>query len=66
MKDKIKSLRIQAGLTQEQLAHEVGYKRQSTVGMWEAGDRTPPTKKLVALARALGCTIEELLTPEGV
>ena len=62
MKEKIKTLRIAAGFTQERLAHMCGYKYQSTVGMWESGERTPPTDKLLVLAKALGCTVDELLS----
>ena len=57
----IKTYRIKAKLTQEQLAHACGYKYQSAVGMWELGERTPKTDALLPLATTLGVTVDELL-----
>ena len=62
--EKIKSLRKEKKLTQEALATLLGVER-TTVTMWESGQNTPPTKYLVALADALGCTLDELLRGEG-
>ena len=62
----IQTKRAQRGLSQEQLAEQVGVSRQA-VSKWEVGDAIPDTDKLVPLARALGITVDELLgnAPEG-
>jgi len=56
----IQTKRQQLGLSQEQLAEQVGVSRQA-VSKWEVGDAIPDTDKLVPLARALGITVDELL-----
>ena len=57
---RIKELRQQRGITQAQLAEELGLRSSSTVTMWENGDRKPPSSILPRLADALGCSIDEL------
>lgn len=59
----IKKAREKAGLTQQDLANELGV-GQSTVAMWETQNSLPRTDKLPALAKILGCTIDELLKKE--
>lgn len=59
----IKEVREKAGLTQQDLANELGV-GQSTVAMWETQKSLPRTDKLPALAKILGCTIDELLKKE--
>lgn len=56
----IKKAREKAGLTQQDLANELGV-GQSTVAMWETQNSLPRTDKLPMLAKILGCTIDELL-----
>lgn len=58
----IKSLRLQAGMTQEELATKIGV-TQGAVWQWENSDVMPRTDKLLALAAALHCTVNELLAP---
>lgn len=60
----IKKAREKAGLTQQDLANELGV-GQSTVAMWETQNSLPRTDKLPALAKILGCTIDDLLKKEG-
>ena len=60
----IKEAREKAGFTQQDLADELGV-GQSTVAMWETQKSLPRTDKLPALAKILGCTIDELLKKEG-
>ena len=62
--DTIRRLRKEKNLTQEALASMLGVER-TTVTMWESGGITPPTKHLVTLAEALGCTLDDLLRGEG-
>ena len=59
----IKKAREKVGLTQQELANELGI-AQSTVAMWETQNSLPRTDKLLALAKVLGCTIDELLKGE--
>ena len=59
----IKKAREKAGLTQQDLANELGV-GQSTVAMWETQKSLPRTDKLPALAKILGCTIDDLLKKE--
>ena len=57
----IARLRIQRGLTQSQLAAMIGCSTQH-ISRWETGGRNPGGKSLVALANALQCSIEELIS----
>lgn len=57
---RIKELRIQAGLTQAALAFALELRSPSTVAMWEAGKRCPPSATLPRLAMELHCTIPDL------
>ena len=59
----IKKTREKVGLTQQELANELGI-AQSTVAMWETQNSLPRTDKLPTLAKVLGCTIDELLKEE--
>ena len=59
----IKKAREKAGLTQQDLADKLGV-CQPTVAMWETQKSLPRTDKLPALAKILGCTIDELLKGE--
>lgn len=56
----IKKAREKAGLTQQELADKLGI-GQSAVAMWESQGFLPRTDKLPALAKILGCSIDELL-----
>lgn len=60
---KIKTLREQKGINQSKFAEMISENR-TTVAMWEAGKSNPRADKLPKLAKALGCTVDELL--EGV
>ncbi|HOB18276.1 MAG TPA: helix-turn-helix transcriptional regulator [Candidatus Methanoculleus thermohydrogenotrophicum] len=59
MKTRIKELRARAGLTQEELAREVGVRRETIVFL-EQGKYNPSLKLAYKVARALGSTIEEV------
>lgn len=58
----IKQKRLDMGLTQKELALLVGV-NQSAVALWENGTG-PKRSRLPDVAKALGCTIEELLADE--
>lgn len=57
---RIKELREKAGLTQAELAFQLGAKSPSTISMWESGERKPSSLILPELARALHCDVDEL------
>lgn len=56
---RIKQLRKQKNLSQQQLADMVGYK-VGTISKYEQGDRVPPYLMIRKLARALECNISDL------
>jgi len=57
---KIKQLRKERGLTQEQFAELLGLKR-STVGNWEACLRSPTLEQYCTLSLKLGIDLNSLL-----
>lgn len=57
---KIKALRLAAGLTQEELAKKMELSRPSITN-WEAGVASPKTKDLRRLADILKCKVDDLL-----
>ena len=61
----IKHKRMSKGLTQEELAKELGIKRNA-VSMWETGKSNPTADRLLDIAQVLGCTIDELYDNETV
>lgn len=58
MKGLVKA-RLAALCTQVELAGKLGV-AQSTVAMWESGKAYPRADMLPMIAKALGCTIDEL------
>lgn len=57
----IKGKRVDADLTQEELAERVDFS-QRAISSWELGDRIPTALAVAALARALpGTTVDEML-----
>ncbi|MBR2697535.1 MAG: helix-turn-helix transcriptional regulator [Clostridia bacterium] len=55
----LKRCREAAGLSQPQLAAALGLTRMA-VSAWETGTALPQADKLPAIARVLGCSIDEL------
>ena len=60
----IKRLRINAGLTQTELAELVGVTAAAISG-WEHGVANPNVKRLKRVAETLNVTVDELLTEAG-
>lgn len=58
--ERLKSYRKAVGLTQQDLAKKL-HTGQSTVSQWENGERTPPVKRLLDIARVLEVAPSELL-----
>ena len=59
----IRELRLNAGLTQAQLAKKMNVD-QAAVSRWESGETKPLRKCHRKLAKVLGCTIDELLNAD--
>lgn len=59
LSDQISALRRAKGLSQEQLAEQVGVSRQA-VSKWETGQAIPELPKLLALSACLGVSLDEL------
>lgn len=56
----IRTARIAAGMTQQQLADALGIAQQS-VTRWETGEREPRISTLRRIAAVLGCDLSALL-----
>jgi transcriptional regulator with XRE-family HTH domain len=59
---KLATLRLQAGLTQVQLAARMGT-TVVTVSRWEQGHNVPPKRIRAKLARVLGVPVDRLGLP---
>lgn len=51
----VKARRLELGLTQEELAHKMGYKTKSSINKIEIGAQDVPLAKVEELARCLDC-----------
>lgn len=58
--ERLRQLRLAAGLTQEQLGFAVEVTK-SSVSAWENGRETPSFRSLPLLKEALGCSLDVLL-----
>jgi transcriptional regulator with XRE-family HTH domain len=54
--ERIRKIRIEKNMTQEELAHKAGYKSRSTIAKIEANERDASQSMIAALAEALGVT----------
>ena len=61
--EALKQRRTEKGLTQEQLAEQLGVSRQA-VSKWEKGLSEPSTANLLALAKLYGVSVDALLQGE--
>jgi putative transcriptional regulator len=59
MKNRVRIVRMNLSITQEQLAKRVGATRQ-TIGLIEKGQYNPSLHLCMAIARELGKTLDEL------
>lgn len=57
LREKLIVLRDKAGITQMELAHQLGVSRQA-VTRWESGDTAPSMDKLKALAKLYGVSLD--------
>jgi transcriptional regulator with XRE-family HTH domain len=58
-------LRVNAGLSQEDLAQRIGVPQQ-TIAFWEQSDKPPRSEVLLDLGNALGVRVETLLNEKAV
>ena len=59
--ERIRQLRIDAGMSQEDLAHALGYKDRSMITKIESGKVDISQKKIISFARALNTTPSYLM-----
>jgi transcriptional regulator with XRE-family HTH domain len=59
-KSRLRELREAAGISQRELARQVG-QDQSNIRYWETSGNLPRSDVLLPMAKALGVTVEELL-----
>ncbi len=62
--DRLKTIRKNAGMTQEQVANTCGIS-QSNINTWETGRSLPSFDGLVALANCFVCSVDYLLGRES-
>ena len=58
---EIQRLRIDKGLSQEQLAFKAGYTSQCCISYVENGKKTPRADKFAKIAKTLGVKMERLI-----
>ncbi|KAA1036089.1 helix-turn-helix transcriptional regulator [Pseudonocardia sp. EV170527-09] len=63
-RNAVRAARTAAGMTQAELAEQVGVTRQTVVAV-EAGDYAPSVYLALAIARSLGGTVEGLFGSEA-
>lgn len=62
--EKIQKLRKEAGLSQEELACQMGVSRQA-ISKWECDSGYPETEKIVRMSKIFNVTLDYLLNEEG-
>ena len=60
----MRAMREKKDMSQQAVALEIGVER-STVAKWESGKSRPRAELLPKLAKLFGCSVEELLVPDG-
>lgn len=63
---KIKEVREAKGMTQEELSRSSGISRVTISGLENGTARATTTKTLMAIANALGVSVEQIFFNEGV
>lgn len=64
VENRVEEFRIIAGLSRQELADAVGVHYQ-TIGYIERGEYSPTLALAMRLARALGCSMEQLYSLKG-
>lgn len=63
--ERIKQRRIELGMSQEQLAHKLGYKSRSSVNKIELGAQNLTQPKIESIAKALDTTPDYIMGWDG-
>ena len=63
--ERIKQRRIELGMSQEQLAHKLGYKSRSSVNKIELGGQNLTQPKIESIAKALDTTPDYIMGWDG-
>lgn len=61
--EKLKSIRKQAGMSQEKLAEKIGVSRQA-ITKWETGTGIPDIENIIAVSTLFNVSLDELLSNE--
>lgn len=61
---RLRKYRLEAGLSQLEVALALGYKSHHSISKWELGARTPQPKQLLALSALYGRLVNDLLLPQ--
>jgi len=64
IENRVKLARVEKGLTQEELAEQIGVTRQ-TIGLIEAGKYNPTLKLCLRLAQVTGKRMDDLFWVKG-
>lgn len=64
LSETLYTLRKKSGLSQEQLAEQLGVSRQS-ISKWESGASVPESEKLIAISRYFHVSLDELVNEQG-
>lgn len=59
--DKLRTLRERLGLSQSEIAKEIGVDNRSSISGYERGDREPPLPVLLAYAKLAGISTDVLI-----
>ncbi len=60
---KLQNLRKKAGLSQEEMANQLGVSRQA-VSKWESGTSYPEMDKLILMTKLFKCTLDDLVNDD--
>lgn len=59
--ERVKKRRTELNMNQQDLAERIGYKNKQTISYIENGSRNCTQDQIIALSKALNCTIEYLM-----
>lgn len=63
MKLRLSALRVNAGLTQEEVAEKM-HKNKATIGKWESYKTFPTSVELMQLCSLYSCTLDDIFIPD--
>lgn len=62
--NNIRLMRKERGITVQQISDFMGFNEPVAVYKWQRGDSLPTTDNLLALAKLMKCTIEDILVED--